>query len=53
MATQGPSLYDELGGETGRRLELPSTGKNLFIDLAEKIARELTVLILEHAEVSS
>jgi hypothetical protein len=36
MATQGPSLYNELRGKIGRGLELPAIGKNLFIDLAEK-----------------
>jgi hypothetical protein len=43
MATQGPGLYDELRGKIGRGLELPAIGKNLFIDLAEKIATELNV----------
>jgi hypothetical protein len=43
MATQGPGLYDELRGERSRGFEFPSIGKNLFIDLAEKIARELNV----------
>jgi hypothetical protein len=43
MATEGPGLYDELRGEIGRGLELPAIEKNLFIDLAEKIARELNV----------
>jgi hypothetical protein len=41
MATQDPGLYNELRGEIGRGLEFPAIGKNLFIDLAEKIAREL------------
>jgi hypothetical protein len=35
MATQGPSLYDDLRGKIGRRLKLLAIGKNLFIDLAE------------------
>jgi hypothetical protein len=47
MAIQGPSLYDELKGKIGRESELPAIGKNLFIDLAEKIARELNVGYVE------
>jgi hypothetical protein len=43
MATQDPSLCNELRGETERGLELLTIGKNLFIDLAEKIIRELNV----------
>jgi hypothetical protein len=43
MATQGPGLYDELRSEKRRGLELLAIRKNLFIDLAEKISRELNV----------
>jgi hypothetical protein len=43
MANQGPRLYNELRGEIGRGLERLSIGKNLFIDMAEKIARELNI----------
>jgi hypothetical protein len=43
MATQGPSLYNECRDETGKELELLPIGKNLFKDLAEKIAREINV----------
>jgi hypothetical protein len=43
MATQGPSLFYVLRGEIGRASELLAIGKNLFINLVEKIARELTI----------
>jgi hypothetical protein len=43
MATQDPGLYNELRSDIGRGLELLTIGKNLFIDLAEKITRELNV----------
>jgi hypothetical protein len=43
MATQSPGLYNELRGKIGRGLELPAIGKNLFINLAEKITGELSI----------
>jgi hypothetical protein len=43
MATQGSSLYDELRDNIARSLELLAIGKNLYIDLTEKITRKLNV----------
>jgi hypothetical protein len=36
----GP-LYNKIGSELDRGLDLSITGKNLFVDLAERIANEL------------
>jgi hypothetical protein len=37
------SLYNKIRSEAGRGLDLPTIGKNLFVDLAERIAKKLNV----------
>jgi hypothetical protein len=36
-------LYNTIKDELGKGLDLPTIGKNLFVDLAERIAKELNV----------
>jgi hypothetical protein len=38
----GP-LYNKIRGEFGKGLDLLTTGKNLFVEMAERIAKELNV----------
>jgi hypothetical protein len=38
----GP-LCNEIRSELGRILDLPTIGKNLFVDIAERIVKELDV----------
>jgi hypothetical protein len=37
------SLYNKIRSELGRELDLPTIGKNLFVDLAERISKEINI----------
>jgi hypothetical protein len=38
-------MYNKIRSKLGRGLDLPTIGKNLFVELAERIAKELNVSI--------
>jgi hypothetical protein len=43
-ANQGTGpLHNKIRSKLGRGLDLPKTGKNLFVDLKERIAKEMNV----------